>query len=92
MSIPSITIRPLVGSTNLKNDKASVLFPDPVRPRMPIYHLSVRFCSTTKCQDSLPSLQDVLRSSRHGGRRADQAYVVCINDTKQSESGIQLTA
>src|SRR5205807_1662942 len=45
MSIPSITIQPLVGSTNLKNDKASVLFPDPVRPRIPIYDLSVRFCS-----------------------------------------------
>lgn len=37
MSTPSIKILPAVGSTNLKNDNASVLLPDPVLPRIPIY-------------------------------------------------------
>ena len=36
MSTPSTRIRPSVDSTNLKNDSANVLFPDPVLPRIPI--------------------------------------------------------
>lgn len=33
----SISIRPSVGSTKRKNERARVLFPEPVRPRMPTY-------------------------------------------------------
>jgi hypothetical protein len=35
ISTPSTRIRPLVGSTKRNNDSASVLFPEPVLPRMP---------------------------------------------------------
>ena len=41
MSTPSIRIRPEVGSTILKNDSPSVLFPDPVLPRMPTLRLQI---------------------------------------------------
>ena len=37
MSISSTKMRPLVGSTKRKNDKARVLLPEPVRPRTPIF-------------------------------------------------------
>ena len=37
-STPSIKIFPSVASTNRKKDKARVLFPEPVLPRIPIYH------------------------------------------------------
>lgn len=37
-STPSIKIFPSVASTNLKKDRARVLFPEPVLPRIPIYH------------------------------------------------------
>lgn len=37
MSISSTKMRPLVGSTKRKNDSARVLFPEPVRPRTPIF-------------------------------------------------------
>lgn len=35
VSIPSTKIRPSVASTNRKKERARVLFPDPVRPRIP---------------------------------------------------------
>lgn len=36
MSTPSTNILPSVASTKRKNDRARVLLPDPVRPRIPI--------------------------------------------------------
>lgn len=35
MSTPSTRILPSVASTNLKNESARVLFPEPVLPRIP---------------------------------------------------------
>lgn len=50
ISKPSMRIRPSTGSTNRKNDSARVLFPDPVRPRMPTFSpgrtSNERWCST----------------------------------------------
>ncbi len=37
ISRPSIIIRPSVASTKRKKDNAKVLFPEPVRPKMPTY-------------------------------------------------------
>ena len=41
VSTPSTRIRPSVASTNLKNDSANVLFPDPVLPRIPTLRLQI---------------------------------------------------
>ncbi len=45
ISRPSITIRPSVASTNRKKDNANVLFPEPVRPKMPTYR-NTQFATT----------------------------------------------
>lgn len=37
VSTSSTSIRPCVASTNLKKDRAKVLLPEPVLPRMPTY-------------------------------------------------------
>lgn len=37
MSMPSMTMRPEVGSMNRKNDRPRVLLPDPVRPQIPTF-------------------------------------------------------
>ncbi len=37
VSIPSTRMRPCVASTKRKKDKASVLFPDPVLPKIPTW-------------------------------------------------------
>ena len=54
ISRPSIIIRPPVASTKRKKDNAKVLFPEPVRPKMPTYeNCQIGTIVLTSCIDLL---------------------------------------